>query len=394
MTNLYMAAAMLALFSGLRTALRLYRERSPVVATSAVCMLASGAALFLAALAPPLSLARPSLPAITWTAAVLGLVATWAFLGTLAHVASEQARSALNFAIPATGAALAYLAQAALEGARHTTAGACLPPALPPAAADLVLMFFHCPALGRITALAWRCSRCIPVRHIRVGLRAVATAAAAELALILTMAAEVIMAACGAPTCAPVATVVGVAQGVAVVQAIVGVTVPAWSPVAVSAFRYCRAWATWCRLRPLWALLVQAAPGVQLPAQPGTRLNVRYRLHRRVIEIRDAELVLRPFRDSQAAQDAADAALSAGLPEDEHDAVIEAVMITTALNARQVGVTSCGGHDGGRIRSEPRNNLESETARLLLVSRAVRCSPIVRRAAAARSFPATARQPE
>jgi hypothetical protein len=139
---------------------------------------------------------------------------------------------------------------------------------------------------------------------------------------------------------------------------------------------------------------VAAAPGVQLPVQPGTRLNARYRLHRRVIEIRDAELALRPFRDSGAAQDAADAALLARLPEDEHDAVIEAVMIMTALDARRGGAPACGGHDGARILSDPRNDLESAVERLLLVSRAVRRSPIVRRGAVARNRPETACQPE
>jgi hypothetical protein len=140
-------------------------------------------------------------------------------------------------------------------------------------------------------------------------------------------------------------------------------------------------------------LLVAAAPGVQLPTQPGTRLNARYRLHRRVIEIRDAELALRPFQDSRAAQDAADAALLAGLPEEEHDAVIEAAMIMTALAARQADTPGDGGDDGGRVLSEPRDDLESEVARLLLVSRAVRHSPIARRAVAARNRPATARGP-
>jgi hypothetical protein len=391
-TGLYLAAAVLALLFGLHAALRLQRERSPVVVTSAVCMLSSGVALLLAALALPLLQARLSHPVITCVAAVLGLVATWAFLGTLAQVAGEGACPVMSFAIPAAGAGLACLAQGTFEGASHTAAGAGLPPALPPAAASLVLLSFHCPALGRITALAWRCSRRIPVRYVRVGLLAVATGAAAELALILAGAAEIITAACGALAYAPVVNVVGVAQGVVVIQVIAGATVTAWFPAVLSASRDCQAWAAWFRLRPLWALLVAAAPGVQLPAQPGTRLNARYRLHRRMIEIRDAELALRPFRDSRTAQDAADAVISAGLPEDEHDAVIEAVMIVTALRMRQSGTPACGGRDGGCILSEPSNDLESEAVRLLLVARAIRHSPIVRRAAS-RHRPAAARQP-
>jgi diguanylate cyclase (GGDEF)-like protein len=153
-------------------------------------------------------------------------------------------------------------------------------------------------------------------------------------------------------------------------------------PAAVaSASRYYRTWAAWVRLRPLWALLVEAAPDVRLSAPPGTRLSPQYHLHRRVIEIRDAELALRPFWDSRAAAEAADAACRAGLSQDERDAAVEAVMILTALDVRQRGTDAQGGEDAGGILPEPRNDLESETARLLLVCRAVRHSPIVRQAA-------------
>ena len=157
------------------------------------------------------------------------------------------------------------------------------------------------------------------------------------------------------------------------------------------ASRYCRTWAAWVRLRPLWALLVEAAPDVKLPAPPGTWFSARYHLHRRVIEIRDAELALRPFQDSRAAREAADAAWRAGLSQDERDAAIEAVMIVTALDARRRGAEVQDGADAGRILSEPCNDLESETARLLLVWRAVRHSPIVRRASAAGNRPAATR---
>jgi diguanylate cyclase (GGDEF)-like protein len=163
-------------------------------------------------------------------------------------------------------------------------------------------------------------------------------------------------------------------------------------PAAVaSASRYCRTWAAWARLRPLWALLVEAAPDVKLSTPPGTRFSARYHLHRRVIEIRDAELALRPFWDSRAVREAADAACRAGLSQDERDAAIEAVMIVTALDARRRGAEVQGGEEAGGILSEPHNDLESETARLLLVCRAVTHSPIVLQAAAPRNRPAATR---
>jgi len=140
-------------------------------------------------------------------------------------------------------------------------------------------------------------------------------------------------------------------------------------------------WAAWFRLRPLWAMLLDGVPDVRLPQQPGTWLAARYRLHRRVVEIRDAQLVLRPFRDSRATAEAADAARLAGLPQDERDAVIEAAMIVSALGARRNGAAPASSPDAGHGLPEPGNDLESEADRLLRVSRAVRRSPIVRRAA-------------
>jgi hypothetical protein len=140
-------------------------------------------------------------------------------------------------------------------------------------------------------------------------------------------------------------------------------------------------WAAWFRLRPLWAMLLDGAPDVRLSPQPGTWLAARYRLHRRVVEIRDAQLALRPFRNDRAAAEAADAALSAGLTPDERDAVIEASIIVSALGAQRNGATPSSSPDAGHGLPEPRNDLESEADRLLRVSRAVRRSPIVRRAA-------------
>lgn len=47
-------------------------------------------------------------------------------------------------------------------------------------------------------------------------------------------------------------------------------------------------------------------------------------------------------------------------------------MIVSAVHARQVGAEPRDGPSDERIVSEPRNDLESETVRLLLIFRAVR----------------------
>ena len=140
-------------------------------------------------------------------------------------------------------------------------------------------------------------------------------------------------------------------------------------------------WAAWFRLRHLWALLLDGSPDFRLPPQPGTRLAARYRLHRRVVEIRDAQLALRPFQEGRAAAEAADAARLAGLPQDERDAVIEAAMIVSALGARRNGAAPASQTGAAHGLPELGNDLESEADRLLRVSRAVRYSPIVRQTA-------------
>ncbi|MDQ2875310.1 MAG: hypothetical protein M3Y33_11160 [Actinomycetota bacterium] len=133
------------------------------------------------------------------------------------------------------------------------------------------------------------------------------------------------------------------------------------------------------RLHSLWAALSRAAPEVQLPSQPGRRFSIRYRLHRRVIEIRDAQLALRPFLRSGVAGQAADAAWSAGLAPGRRDAVIEAAVIVTALDACLRG-DPAREHEAPAepISPMPANDLGAEASRLILVSQAIRYSPIVR----------------
>jgi hypothetical protein len=208
--------------------------------------------------------------------------------------------------------------------------------------------------------------------HIGMGMRAVAAAAVMELALILARSGAIIAAVSGARI--PRAEVSGIdaAQGIVVIQIITGATAAAWFPALALACRQCRLWSAWWQLRPLWAILSRAVPEVRLPPQPGTRLSARYRLHRRIIEIRDGELALRSYWDSRAASRAADAARSAGLPPDRRDAVIEAALICAALDARMKGVSPGDGTPAGPVVPMPHNTLDDETAQLLLVTRAIR----------------------
>jgi len=172
---------------------------------------------------------------------------------------------------------------------------------------------------------------------------------------------------------------IAAAQAVAVIQIIGGATVSAWFPGLAMLWRQGLLWYAYWRLHPLWATLRQAVPQIELPRQPGTRFNIRYRLHRRVIEIRDAQLILKPYWHADISELATVAARSARLTAERRRAVVEAAVIVTALSARRQGTPA------RRDRASPEhasaalsNDLHAEAAHLILVSQAMRRSRIVR----------------
>ena len=139
----------------------------------------------------------------------------------------------------------------------------------------------------------------------------------------------------------------------------------------------CGLWFAYWRLRPLWSALLQAVPDVELPAQRGQGSGIRWRLLRRVIEIRDAELALRAHWRADVAASASAAARSAGLDADLEQAVVEAAVIMHAAGACLRGAPPA--HEQvpvERICGPAGNDLRSEVARLILVSRVVRRCPV------------------
>jgi hypothetical protein len=99
-------------------------------------------------------------------------------------------------------------------------------------------------------------------------------------------------------------------------------------------FRQAWLWSAYWRLYPLWDVLRQAVPEIELPAEPRMRWNIRYPLHRREIEIGDAQLALRPSAKTELAGLIAAAAKSSSLPPDKAAAVVEAAAIVSSLQSR------------------------------------------------------------
>ncbi|AEW97364.1 MULTISPECIES: MAB_1171c family putative transporter [Streptomycetaceae] len=89
------------------------------------------------------------------------------------------------------------------------------------------------------------------------------------------------------------------------------------------------------RLRPLWSSLTEAVPDVVLDA-PVSR-GPRIRLHRRVIEIRDAALVLAAYGGQEVRDRARRAAERADLPAAQRAALAEALWLRTARAAKLTG---------------------------------------------------------
>jgi hypothetical protein len=147
-------------------------------------------------------------------------------------------------------------------------------------------------------------------------------------------------------------------------------------------FRPAWMWSAYWRLYPLWDALRQEIPEIELPPEPGTRWNIPYRLHRRVIEIRDAQLALKPHSRAEIADQAAAAAKSAGLPPAKAAAVVEAAVIVDSLQSHFRG-SSPGLADipPEQVSGAPGNDIHAEVARLILVSQAISRSDIVRRIA-------------
>ncbi|MCX4747848.1 hypothetical protein OG455_20385 [Kitasatospora sp. NBC_01287] len=134
-------------------------------------------------------------------------------------------------------------------------------------------------------------------------------------------------------------------------------------PAADGARAAVRAWRTARRLRPLWAELTGAVPEVVLTARLGR--SPRVLLHRRVIEIRDAALVLAGHTDQELRDRAARQPGAAARPE-----LVEALLLRAARARRLAGRAPAGGAVPGPAESSAELDFEAETGRLLRLAAA------------------------
>lgn len=124
---------------------------------------------------------------------------------------------------------------------------------------------------------------------------------------------------------------------VTIVCVAAGATLSAWSPAVSSVVGRVRAYRAYRRIEPLWTALRTAVPGIAL--DPGRELagGAEFALYRRVIEIRDGHLALRPHFDPDLPARAEAAARRAGVREAEVAATVEAVTLAAAIEAGRAG---------------------------------------------------------
>jgi hypothetical protein len=133
------------------------------------------------------------------------------------------------------------------------------------------------------------------------------------------------------------------------------------------------------QVSPLHAALLQVVPEAARHTGHPAPGPARVRLHRHVVEIRDAALALRPYRTQPAAAEAATVARAAGLAGEPYAASVEAGALAAAITARKIGVpqTSQPEDIRWRLPYEPKADLRSEAGWLARVSRAfTRLTPI------------------
>jgi hypothetical protein len=162
-----------------------------------------------------------------------------------------------------------------------------------------------------------------------------------------------------------------------------GSTLPSWGPRfgPDRATRWLVRWISYRALTPLWSALVDAfdmvvlLPHSSILRARAAGFSLEFLLYRRMTEISDALLLLRPYLDPGVADRARGEARSRGLSEEEVDAVVQAASIAAALEARAGGIQFGAAGDASPA---PYADPDSKSWWLQRVTQAYRTSPVVR----------------
>ncbi len=241
--------------------------------------------------------------------------------------------------------------------------------------------------LAGITRLSWHYAALSPSLSLRLGLRT--TAVAGGLGLIYALLRGLFLTAHLLGTSLPAweAATAGPLYLLTASLMLLGGTLPAWGSALGAGRDLVRGHRSLRRLQPLWHALRAAFPDITL-LPPSNRFadmldprDVNLRLYRRIVEIRDGQLALRPYVTPELAQTAQRHARDARLTGPLRDAAIEAATIAAGLAAKADGEagTAVAGpvpEPGMPVPGTPTDRA-AETAWLEAVAYAYTHSPVV-----------------
>ncbi|MFF4606556.1 MAB_1171c family putative transporter [Streptomyces sp. NPDC001339] len=275
-----------------------------------------------------------------------GVASSAAFLTAIVYwvyppeVARRRAFARLLVAALCAVAMLTMWAAAGAE-AQQRSAHYLLQNAHRPLVAGYLLLYVSAFGAGmiEIIRLCLRYGRVAGRQWLRRGLYCTAIGASACLVYCLNRLLSLIAVQCGLD---PLEweLLTPVANGTGIFFLVAGLTMPSWGPHLSAGRRLVRNFVTYQRLHPLWSALYAAVPDIALNPRHAGGLarflpgDISYRLYRRVIEIQDGLLALRPYMDPAVAAGARRSAEEAGLAGDRLHAMVLARSLTSALRAK------------------------------------------------------------
>ncbi|MET8944352.1 MAB_1171c family putative transporter [Streptomyces sp. NPDC004542] len=146
-------------------------------------------------------------------------------------------------------------------------------------------------------------------------------------------------------------------------------TMPSWGARAAGLLDWVHGYRSYRALYPLWRDLYESSPDIVLEPPGASVCDLDYRLHRRVVEIRDGWRDLRPCigRTENGFGTA-----NPGASEESRQAFAEAARIRQALRAKNAGTVPEDNRDAGDFEDRDTDNFSAEVAWLTKVASAYR----------------------
>lgn len=225
-------------------------------------------------------------------------------------------------------------------------------------AVPCVTIFRQCGPYARMTDKA----------ALRQALHLLSVAAVILFLYCLARTVNILTAACGIDIGVwKVAASVFSALGIVVLS--LGLTRPTWGSWIAKSLDWADSYRSYRVLYPLWRDLYESSPDIVLEPPGASVSDLDYRLHRRVVEIRDGWRDLRPYIDRGAG---GPGAAAPGASEESRQAFAEAARIRQALHAKRTGTVPEDNGEAGDFEDRDTDNFTAEVAWLTKVASAYR----------------------